>query len=467
MTPRPMTPTMTHICPAMQRYALLLLIAIANLVPLRSRAQQLYFPPLVGSTWETVSPASLGWNVGAIDTLRTFLGDQNTRAFILLKDGRIAIEMYFGTFTKDSAWYWASAGKTLTSVMIGVAQREGLLSLSDTSSRWLGTGWTSEPPEKERAITIRHQLTMTSGLDDGVGDPYCTEAPCLVYKADAGTRWAYHNGPYTLLDSVLRAATGMTINSYFTSRIAVKTGMTGLFFRQGYNNVFASTARSMARFGLLVLNRGVWGTTSVLDDTAYVQAMSSSSQQINPSYGYLWWLNGKSSYMIPQTQISFPGPLNPSAPASMFAALGKNGQFIDVVPGQNIVFVRMGDAPDNALVPFMMNEDIWKHLNRIIPPTSTGVEGDGTVPRAFLVHQNYPNPFNPSTTIGYVLPRPAEVVVTVHDVLGRDIGRIDEGWRDAGEHVIRFDASALAGGVYFYRIDTGWSSGTKAMVVLR
>lgn len=467
MTPRPMIPTMTRCCPTIHTYALLVLITGTLLVPLRSSAQQLYFPPLAGSTWETVSPVALGWHADALDSLRTFLGEQHTRAFILLKDGRIAIEIYFGTFTKDSAWYWASAGKTLTSVMIGIAQREGALSLDDTTSRWLGAGWTSAPAVKERAITIRHQLTMTSGLDDGVSDPYCTEAPCLLYKADAGSRWAYHNGPYTLLDSVLRAATGTTINAFFNSRIAAKTGMTGLFFRQGYNNVFASTARSMARFGLLVLNRGFWGTTPVLDDTAYVRAMSSSSQQINPSYGYLWWLNGKSSYMIPQTQISFPGPLNPSAPASMFAALGKNGQFIDVVPGQNIVFVRMGDAPDNALVPFMMNEDIWKYLNRIIPVTSTAGVEDGGVPCAFTVHQNYPNPFNPTTMIGYALPRPAVVVVTIHDVLGREVGRIEEGWRDAGDHMIRYDASSLAGGVYFYRIDAGGSSATKAMLVLR
>jgi CubicO group peptidase (beta-lactamase class C family) len=223
----------------------------------------------------------------------------------------------------------------------------------------------------------------------------------------------------------------------------------------------------MARFGLLVLNRGFWGTTPVLDDTAYVRAMSSPSQQINPSYGYLWWLNGKSSYMIPQTQISFPGPLNPSAPPAMFAALGKNGQFIDVVPGQNIVFVRMGDAPDNALVPFMMNEDIWKHLNTIIPSTPTDVAERGVPPRAFALHQNYPNPFNPTTQIGYALTVPANVVLTVHDVLGREVARIDEGWQGTGDHVVRYDASALAAGVYFYRIDAGRYNAVKAMVVLR
>ena len=457
---------MTRTCQTKRRSLSALLLVVCVLLPKGSPAQQLYFPPLLGSAWETVAPASLGWNVANIDTLRMFLGTQNTRAFVLLKDGRIAIEMYFGTFTKDSAWYWASAGKSLTSFMIGIARHDGTLALTDTTSRWLGTGWTSEPLAKENRITIRHQLTMTSGLDDGYGDPYCTEPSCLVYKADAGARWAYHNGPYTLLDSVLRVVTGSSVNAFFTTRIGVKTGMTGIFVRQGYNNVFGSTARSMARFGLLVLNRGMWGTTPVLDDTAYIRAMSSSSQQLNPSYGYLWWLNGKNSYMLPQSQIVFPGPLNPSAPADMFAALGKNGQFIDIVPSQNLVFVRMGDAPDNVMVPFMMNEQIWQYLNRIMSP-STSVTRDQGVPASFALHQNYPNPFNPATQIGYVLVQPAYVLLTVYDVLGREVTRMDEGWQSAGVHEVRYDASALSGGVYYYRLRAGDNSATKTMVVLR
>ncbi len=451
------------------RCAITLMMLIAGIMlPTRGDSQTLYFPPLSGTAWETVAPASLGWNVQNIDSLRAFLDGQHTRAFVLLKDGRIAIEMYFGTFTKDSAWYWASAGKTLTSVMVGIAQHEGLISLSDTTSRWLGRGWTSEPRLKEERITIRHQLTMTTGLDDGYGDPYCTDASCLVYKADAGMRWAYHNGPYTLLDSVLRVASGQSMNAFFTTRIGVKTGMTGIFIKQGYNNIFWSTARSMARFGLLVLNHGVWGSTAVLDDPTYIHDMSATSQQLNPSYGYLWWLNGKSSYMIPQTQIVFPGPLNPSAPADMFAALGKNGQFIDVVPGQNIVFVRMGDAPDNELVPFMMNEDIWQYLNKIIPASGpTAVAHMPATPTGYALKQNYPNPFNPSTRIGYAVDVPAHVTLTIADVLGRAVRTYDEGWRAAGTYAIDVDASALAGGVYFYRLQAGPYTATKRMVVLR
>lgn len=414
-------------------------------------AQSLYFPPPGGGTWETVTPSSLGWNSAYIDSLRDYLAANNTRAFVVLKGGRIAIEQYFGTFTKDSAWYWASAGKTLTSVLVGIAQQEGFLKISDTTSKWLGKGWTSTTPANEDRITIRHQLTMTTGLDDGVADPYCTDKSCLVYRADPGTRWAYHNGPYTLLDSVVRSATGLGLNQFFLTRVAVKTGMTGTFLKSGYNNVFFSTGRSMARFGLMILNRGKWDTTPVLTDTTYFRAMVNTSQQLNVSYGYLWWLNGKTSYMLPQTQLVFPGSLNPSAPNDMIAALGKNGQFINVVPSLNLVFIRMGDAPDNSMVPFTLNEEIWKRLNRVFPATSV-VSNRETVPDVFALHQNYPNPFNPGTTIEYDLPKRTQVSVVVSNSLGQEVARLTDGYQEAGRHRLSWVPRGLASGVYVCRM---------------
>ena len=54
--------------------------------------QTLYFPPLSGNSWDTVSPVSLGWCPDKIDSLLGYLSQQNTKAFIVLKDGKIAIE---------------------------------------------------------------------------------------------------------------------------------------------------------------------------------------------------------------------------------------------------------------------------------------------------------------------------------------------------------------------------------------
>jgi hypothetical protein len=61
----------------------------------------------------------------------------------------------------------------------------------------------------------------------------------------------------------------------------------------------------MARFGLLMLNKGNWNGNVILSDTNYYNQMVNSSQTLNPSYGYLWWLNGKASYMLPACSLAF------------------------------------------------------------------------------------------------------------------------------------------------------------------
>jgi CubicO group peptidase (beta-lactamase class C family) len=355
----------------------------------KTSAQSLYFPPLTGNAWETLSPDSLGYCEEKIQDLYDLLETNNTKAFLLLKDGRIVLEKYFGTFTQDSVWYWASAGKSMTACLVGIAQQENLLDINDRTSDYLGTGWTACPPDKEDLITVRHQLSMTSGLDDGVPDIYCTLDTCLIYKADAGTRWTYHNAPYTLLDKVLETASGQNFNVFFNQKITQKTGITGLWVKLDYNNVLWSKARSMARFGILVQNGGTWNTTPVLTDPAYFQQMVNTSQDLNKSYGYLWWLNGKESFLLPGLQIAFPLPLFPAAPSDVVAALGKNGQYLNVSPSTGLVMLRMGNAPGTGTeVPVTFNNDIWVKINELACEPSSAFEPLGNVGQLNF----YPNP---------------------------------------------------------------------------
>jgi hypothetical protein len=327
----------------------------------------LYFPPLSGTEWKTISTDSLGWSATGLDSLYDYLELKNSKAFIILKNGRLAVERYFGSFNRDSLWYWASAGKTMTAMLVGIAQQEGLLNINDKTSQYLGAGWTSLPSQKEDLITIRNQLTMTSGLDDGVADDDCTDPSCLTYLADAGSRWAYHNAPYTMLDSVVISASGMSYNAYFQQKIRNRTGMNGLWVRSGYNNVYVSNARSMARFGLLMLNKGKWDQDVIVTDTAYFNQQVSTSQNLNLSYGYLTWLNGKTSHMLPTLQNVFAGFMVPNGPADMYAALGKNDQKMYVVPSQNLVVIRMGESAGNVqLAVSSFDNELWGRLKSIL-----------------------------------------------------------------------------------------------------
>lgn len=413
-----------------------------------TRAQPLYFPPIAGSTWETLTPASLGWHVERIDSLLAFLESRNTKAFIVLQDGRIVLERYFGSFTGDSIWYWASAGKSVTAFLVGMAQQDGALSIEAPSSTYLGSGWTSCTAEQEQRITVWHQLTMTSGLDDAVVDPYCTLPSCLRCRAEPGTRWAYHNAPYTLLENVLESATGKSFNTYFAQALKSRTGMTGIWIKSGYNNVLLSNARSMARFGLLILNRGVWARDTLLHDTAYFRRMTTPSQELNPSYGYLWWLNGQRAYMLPRLQYVFTGPLMPNAPPDMIAALGKDGQILNVVPSRRLILVRMGGAPDSsAEVTAAFNDQIWQYLNAIIGPQTSAVDQMPTGD-VHLSVECYPNPARASTTIRVWLPHNSHVTLKVFDVLGREVATLVDSELNAGEHRLAIDASAWAAGAY-------------------
>ncbi len=327
----------------------------------------MYFPPVGSSDWQTTSPSTLGWNETNLNNLYSYLESKDTKAFIILKSGKIVSEKYFGTFTADSLWYWASAGKTMTAFLVGIAQQEGFINIDNRSSQYLGTGWTSEPLDKENLVTVKNQLTMTSGLDDGVADADCTSPDCLVYKADAGTRWAYHNAAYTLLDKVVETATSLPYNTYFQKKIRDKIGMNGLWLQTQEDNVYYSNARSMARFGLLMLNKGKWNTTSILSDVTYFTDQINTSQQYNLSYGYLTWLNGKTSYMVPTSQLVLPGFVIPNAPADLYAALGKNDQKIYVVPSQQLVVIRMGNSAGGfQLAVSDFDNELWGKLKTII-----------------------------------------------------------------------------------------------------
>lgn len=89
-----------------------------------------------------------------------------------------------------------------------------------------------------------------------------------------------------------------------------------------------------------------------------------------------------------------------------------------------------------------------------------GTEISGELPQTIRLEGNYPNPFNPATTLAYALPHTGTVVVKVFDALGRSVGTMEPGIQNAGRHTLEFDATHLASGVYFYRVDLQDAAGT-------
>jgi CubicO group peptidase (beta-lactamase class C family) len=426
-------------------HKILLLLWSACLASALAAQNSVYFPPKTGNAWQTTDPVSLGFCPDRIDSLYNFLESHNSKSFILLKDGKIVLEKYFGTYTQDSVWYYASAGKSVTAFLVGQAQESGILRIDSMARKYLGAGWTSCPPDKEQLITVRHLLTMSSGLDDtpplppGVTDPNnCMDPACFIYKADAGARWAYHTAAYRMLHNVLQNASGTPINAFTKSHLLDRTGMKGLWAA----DVFYGHARDMARFGLLIAAHGVWATDTLLHDQPYFNAMTHTSQDLNKSYGYLWWLNGQGSFMVPGLQLVIPGNLVPNAPADMFAALGKNDQKIHIVPSKGWVVIRQGNSagyagPSGLEVPVQFDNDLWAYLNQLTctpSATSEAVHGQPVV-----------SP-NPAGAAGWTISAPSGIErVVLFNTLGEVVQTVNP---DGSPTTVSLPAERLAPGVY-------------------
>lgn len=330
--------------------------------------EELYFPPLNSDIWETVSPTELGWNDNQIQPLLDYLEEKNTKGFIILKNGKIIIERYFNGHSQNANWEWYSAVKSLTATAIGVAQDEDLLNINNNTSDYLGNNWSSLTQEKQDLITVRNHLTMTTGLQNTPLNFIawtCTTAPCMIYSFDAGFKWQYHQGAFTQVQNIISQSTGVNFKVYIKEKILNQIGVAGSWNSLLNLNIFSSNTRGMARFGLLALNKGTWSDNTIVSE-AYFNEMTNTSQNLNKSYGYLWWLNGKDGFTGTDT-IEYPGSLIPNGSDDMLCALGAQDQKIYVIPSKNLVVVRCGEAAGlETFANSSFDNELWGKINAVI-----------------------------------------------------------------------------------------------------
>ena len=319
------------------RYFAFKLLALAILsfsAPLSAVSEELYFPS-TDRDWDTVTPESLGWDVAALEHVIELVGKSNGKSFLILKDGKIVAERYWTPAGADHAQYVMSCGKSITAFLIGIAQEQGKLKIEQPVADFLGAGWSKASKVQEQSIHIEHMLKMTSGLNAG-----------RRFETSPDKKWFYNTTVYQDLHPLLEKAVGKTMQEFSNEVLFQPTGMKHSKFRF---HSFVMTARDMGRFGLLILADGEWNGQQTMKDKSYFHAMVDTSQELNPSYGYLWWLNGKASKVSVGRQSSVKnGPLIPTAPLDLICANGKGGQHIYIVPSQNLVVVRLGDAPETA-----------------------------------------------------------------------------------------------------------------------
>lgn len=294
--------------------------------------------------------------VGAQQPLTRAIGpalQDGASSVLVARGGAVLIERYAPGWDADRPREVASIAKSMLAVLISMAIEDGSITgLNQRASDHI-PAWRDDP---RAAITIRHLMSMTSGLDDtglalrGVtGDQFAINSAAPL-RDPPGSRWAYNTAAYHLLFHLLERATGEPFPAWADRRLLEPLGMSrtswitgeGRGARGPVTNYYsaASTARDLARFGSLVLEGG---GGLVRPDT--VHALTTPSQDLNPSYGLLWWTNAKPGFdAAGQTR----GLRFPSAPADTVAALGAGGQAMLVVPSRRIIVVRQGDPPGSA-----------------------------------------------------------------------------------------------------------------------
>jgi CubicO group peptidase (beta-lactamase class C family) len=331
-------------------------------------------PVVPRDSWETAEPASVGWNSDALTEAVRFAMSRKSSGVVIVVGGKIIAENFAAVEDaskryarmirgKDNSGHAiedvASCQKSVASVLVGIAQEKGLLKISDPVHHHLGEGWSNASPEQESQITIRHLISMNSGLDDR-----------LRFEAPPGTKWKYNTNAYCLSLRAAAAASKMTPNELTEKWLTRPLGMMDSHWIERKlpriappetNKLgFSTTAHDLARFGLLVLRRGQWGEAKVLADQDYLKKSTRPSQRLNPAYGFLWWVNGQKFALRGTRNVR--GPLNAEAPPDLFAALGALGRKCYVVPSLDLVVTRLGDDPGQSF-----DQEFWKRLMKASP----------------------------------------------------------------------------------------------------
>ncbi|MFL0683455.1 MAG: serine hydrolase [Algoriphagus aquaeductus] len=239
------------------------------------------------------------------------------------------------------------------------------MSLKDRTQKYLGIGWSAMPDAQEKNIQLIHHLTFTTGINDKVSNLGDTSTSNLNFLAKPGSRWSYYPASHFLVERVLENATGKSYESYWKEKIGDKIGMKGLWQKSGQPTMLYSDTRSFARFGLLMLAEGNWAGNSIWSGK-YFKSITQTSQKLNISYGFFTWLNGQESYLLPGMQQPMNGSVIPSGPEDMFFAVGKNGQFLMVIPSKQLVIVRMGGAPGDLPVPYLLMRQFWDRMSEVL-----------------------------------------------------------------------------------------------------
>ena len=348
---------------------------LAPATPTPPAAQPEYWPT---TAWRTSTPEQQGIDSAKLTAMLAEIQDKAypIHGLLVIRNGYLVLEMYTPPFHAGSRHYIASATKSFTSALVGIAIQQGYLSGVDARLLDFFPGRTfANPDPRKQAISLKHLLTMSSGLDwptqglfEELGGQLQMSQDEVKYMLDRpmagqpGTQFNYNTGGSLLLAAVLAQATGRSALEYAQQTLFSPLGISDVLWSADPQGISQGGAglelvpRDMAKFGYLYLKGGVWDGQAIIPPQ---WVKTSTAEQIETGYvldleyGYHWWVH----------------------PSGVYHARGYGGQRIFVLPDQQMVVVfvsgfsgeDMEYVPDSLLNTYLIPA---AHAGGALPPNA-------------------------------------------------------------------------------------------------
>ena len=270
----------------------------------------------------------------------------NLDGVVVVHQGVIVAERYYPVYSQDTLHESYSITKSVISALVGIAVEKGCISnINDPVLDYFPGRDFENLDEWKRWITIKHLLTMSSGLDWDQGEmvshpdwvQYTLDQPVIHQP---GTTWFYSNGGPHVLSALIASACQVDTREFADQNLFGPLGITEYRWgrsidghpKGGWGLVL--TPRDMAKFGYLYLRGGVWEGKQILpkdwveDSSTQYFRVPDPLEPWELGYGYLWWIHGDGPY----------------------AAQGTKGQFIYIIPEKDLVVTITGNIPDPEYV---------------------------------------------------------------------------------------------------------------------
>jgi CubicO group peptidase (beta-lactamase class C family) len=327
----------------------------------QSPGKRPYWPTL---EWQVTTPEKQDMDVNALDRITSFVQDSGleVNSVIVIRHGYIVYETYFrAPWNKDRIHNIHSCTKSVMGSLVGIAVQQGKIKgLNDKMLDYFPNRTIQNLDERKKSITLLNLMTMKGGFDWAERTyPYTDPRNPMIQAlrsndpiqfvldrpmaTQPGTMWAYNGGFSQIFSAIITNKTGMTTLEFAKKNLFSPLGITKFVWRTDRQGIYdaagglSMTPRDMAKYGYLILNRGVWEGKQIIPADFIAESVKTQTPfNANAGYGYQsWWTVPLDGY---------------------YYAAGIKGQKIYVMEKQDMVLVTTGNLPEDSQIETQMRK---------------------------------------------------------------------------------------------------------------